>query len=30
MYVWRRAIVYEPTTGDLDTLDWSAPKRFKK
>ncbi|HEX8942850.1 MAG TPA: hypothetical protein VF785_06895 [Gemmatimonadaceae bacterium] len=30
MYVWRRAVVYEPTTGNVDTLDWSAPKRFKQ
>jgi hypothetical protein len=26
MYVWRRAIVYDPATASVDTLDWSAPK----
>jgi hypothetical protein len=26
MYVWRRAIVYDPATAGVDTLDWSAPK----
>jgi hypothetical protein len=26
MYVWRRAIAYDPATAGVDTLDWSAPK----
>jgi hypothetical protein len=28
MYVWRRAVMYDSATGAVDTLDWSASKRF--
>ena len=30
MYVWQDVAIFDPQTGVVDTLDWSAPKRFHK
>jgi hypothetical protein len=30
MYVWQRAMIFDPGSGSVDTLDWSAPKKFRR